>query len=90
MSLLATIESWAADAEQAATAAVPVLGAASNALAAISNVAKLLDGFREAVQAPAMVNASEAQKLSLFHGMVQNMIASGDEAGLEKLESDSP
>jgi hypothetical protein len=63
------------------------LGVGEAALNTITGVAKMFAQWDAEMNTPKMVNASVAQKLQAFKDRVNNDLANGNEADLEKLES---
>jgi hypothetical protein len=63
------------------------LGVGEAALNTITGVAKMFAQWDAEMNTPEMVNASVAQKLQAFKDRVNNDLATGNEADLEKLES---
>jgi hypothetical protein len=63
------------------------LGVGEAALGTISAVAKIFTQWDAEMNTPEMVNASVAQKLQAFKDRVNNDLATGNEADLEKLEA---
>jgi hypothetical protein len=56
--IVADVSAWSTDIEKLLAGLAPGLGTAEEALAAISNVAKVISAFQTEMNTPAMQNAS--------------------------------